>query len=368
MDSANSDKEEVSIEEAINITSGTLKYQKMLVLIHMLGTTAVMPLLICVPVILPQISKDCTFSSCSDYDTIGFLNIEDTLSLLFRISCNSGTIVGLILTSILADRYGRKEIIKNSCILGAFALTATAFSNSPIMLCLGMFAIGILFSGIVQIGFILCSEVVNYKQRNLYLSMFFINICLSSAVFSALYSISNIWRYLILGAAVLVLVQAFLMRYIYESPRYLVTNKVDIEAAISVLKKISLINGEGDFRYSIISENFNKKASRSINAICSSKLIVLKITGSISVWLCVLFAFYSFIFYKPAIFDNNSYNELSNNLLKIVPFPVFIYVIDTLGRKKTVFFSTAIIGGIFIIIGGLQSYGSESAKALHIFW
>ena len=232
------------------------------------------------------------------------------------------------------------------------------------MLCLGMFFTGTLYAGIFQISFILCSEVINYKYRNLYLSIFFMNISLSAAVFSVLYSLSNTWRYLLLGSSVLILAQVFLMGYVYESTRYLVTNKVDIEAAISVLREISLINGEGDFRYSIISENFNKKASRSIRAICSSKLIAVKICASAAVWLCVLFGFYSFIFFKPTIFDDNFYyNEFTNNLLKIVPFPIVICLIDTLGRKKTLFFATLLIGGIFMIIGVLQLNASDFSRA-----
>ena len=48
----------------------------------MLGTTALTPVLLCVPVLLPLIAEDCTSHDCKDYDTIHLLSNKDAISTL----------------------------------------------------------------------------------------------------------------------------------------------------------------------------------------------------------------------------------------------------------------------------------------------
>ena len=50
--------EEVNIDEAINITTGTRKYQKIMVLILLLGPFSVSPIIMCSEFFLPQSSDN----------------------------------------------------------------------------------------------------------------------------------------------------------------------------------------------------------------------------------------------------------------------------------------------------------------------
>ena len=359
MEKIRHDQEIVSIEDAINITSGTLKYQKILVLIQLIGIIGTVPIMMCLQSAILLIAENCTsVEACDEYDTLGPIKKNNAASDIFQVSFHIGNIIGLFGLSLLADRYGRKTIIMISCITGGCVLTTTAFSINTVMLCIGMFSFGVLYPGIFSISFILSMETINYKYRNRFLGLFFISSSLSTALFSILYR-DITWRYLVIVSAASLLIQASLMRYTYESPRYLATNKVDIEATINILKKISIINGENEFQYSIMSENANRRASRFFTAMCYSKLICVKICASIAVWFCIYFGFYSFLILKKPLFDDIYYSDMTIYLLTIIPIPVFMCLIDTLGRKKTVFFSVLIIGILFIILGILQVCESQ---------
>ena len=56
MEESKVNSEKVNIDEAINITSGTRKYQKTMVLILLLGPFSVSPILMCSQFYLPQSS------------------------------------------------------------------------------------------------------------------------------------------------------------------------------------------------------------------------------------------------------------------------------------------------------------------------
>ena len=54
---------------------------------------------------------------------------------------------------------------------------------------------------------------------------------------------------------------------LFESPRFLLTNIVNVEAATKVMNKVSLANGEGNFTYTLVSENPRKKGIWSLKDI-----------------------------------------------------------------------------------------------------
>ena len=350
MDNLRYIKEEISIEQAINLTSGNQKYQRTMLMVVMLSIIGLTPMLLCVPQFLPLISSNCSDDSCDDYDTLEGMHDRASIRWIFMGSSHIGTIIGFFIVSFLADIYGRKTIIKNSCIGGAFSLTVVALSSTITMLCIAMLCTGILFAGMFHTSFILCCETINSKSRNSYLAFYFIIISIFAAIFSLLYSIEGLWRYLILFSASLVLLQAFLMDYIFESPRFLLTNLVDVEGATKVMTKISLINGVGEFPYTLVSENSSRRASRDIRLLCRSRGIVLKGFVCIAVWFCVLFGYYSIMTIRPVFFENIYYDNTATNLFRIIPVPLIAYFVDAFGRKKTIFVTFTVVATIFFIL------------------
>ena len=81
------------------------------------------------------------------------------------------------------------------------------------------------------------------------------------------------------------LIESLLLRYIFESPRFLLTNRINVEAATEVMEKIFLINGKGNFAYKLVSENLKINDTANLRDIFQSKLIKIQLTAFGAIWL-----------------------------------------------------------------------------------
>ena len=91
--------------------------------------------------------------------------------------------------------------------------------------------------------------------------------------------------YINLIPALLILIESLLLRYIFESPRFLLTNRINVEAATEVMEKIFLINGKGNFAYKLVSENLKINDTANLRDIFQSKLIKIQLTAFGAIWL-----------------------------------------------------------------------------------
>ena len=247
---------EVNIDEAINITSGTRKYQKIMVLIMVLMPFSVSPLIMCSRFFLPQ-SSDFWFRNSAS-DEFNLLPKDSNQVIAFRTCYFSGVIVACLILPWLADKYGRKLVIKRYLIVGTISTVILALSINMIMMCIAGFFIGGIFVVANVSGFVLCMECLDFKYRNYYIGYFQITWPLGSAFFTVLYWAGLYWRYNILISAGILLLALYLLAYVAESLRFLLTNIGNIEECYKIINKISQINKEGNFTYNLKCEKIER--------------------------------------------------------------------------------------------------------------
>ena len=345
MEENNQKRNVVSIDEAMNITSGTRKYQKIMTTILMLGPFTVAPTIV---------SSELLFSnSSSEFITSGF-DCLDNLSkeeeiIYFRNFMLAGMILGSLFILYLADLHGRKRIIKLFCILNAFCLALVALSVNMLMLLIAGFSTGMCFVGVYVVGIVLCVESVDFKQRGWYLGLYLIAFFISPIVTILLSLLGINSRAIILFYSFLALIEYFLLRYVAESPRFLLVNIRNIEECKSVLNRISLMNGEGPFSYSLESENNRKNVLVSVKDIYRSRMNMIKLTACSIIWFSVLLSYYLTAFNMPKQKTEFVLENVSTNLAIVFSCVTAAHLINNYGRKTTLFFCLLIEG--FLLLG-----------------
>ena len=196
----------VNIDEAINIVSGTRKYQKLMILILSISNTSIFAMIDCSHYYLPTVPNNCmSSSSCEYYELFknsatfdfGLFKTSEDLRDLFFTCYNIGKIIGCLIPW-LADIYGRKKVINYSCILGVFSFTLLALSVNQTMLCISAFLIGISELGILITTIILCVETIDFKKRIIYIQTLWMVMPVGSIIFIVLLHLEVPWRYVLL--------------------------------------------------------------------------------------------------------------------------------------------------------------------------
>ena len=346
----------VSIDEAMSITAGTLKYQKIMCLVIMLGPSAIAPIIVCSSLLIfTYLSSEFTKSGSNVLDTL-WVGQEITF---FRNAILAGVILGSLSIPSLADLFGRKRIIKIFSILNAFCLTLVALSVNLLMLMIAGFAIGICFVGVFVVGIVLCTETVDFKHRAWYMCLYMIAYLISPIISILLFILGINLRVIIMFYAFLALLEHFLLKYVVESPRFLLTNSVNIEKCTKALNKISLMNGEGHFSYSLESENKRKYITVTFKDIYRSRMNIIKLISCSVIWIADLLTYYLTLFTMPHLLENPDIQIIIINLITISSTVTAGYLIDSYGRKKTLFYFLLIDSALFLGIS-LVSFISDN--------
>ena len=346
-------KEVISIEEAINLSSGSRAYQKRILFILVLGEVSLCSFIMTNAYLLPSITEVCDESSPSctmdqrlknsaSYE-LNAMGGNEYLINYFRTSYFVGMLLGSLIIPWISDKYGRLPTIKYTSFLGILCYAAGAFVPSMLVLSLLAFAIGILEVGFFMMSFVLLTEMLGHNNRNLYLGIFKTLVPLSAIWTIGLYMINLQWNYILLVSGSYLLLKLFLLRYVFESPRFLITNLVDIQGATKVIEEIAKINGVKEFSYELKSENISEERL-TIGDICSDKSTVIKLWVCANIWFCLVTAGYSLIFIMPE-FISDIYLQgivmFCADMIAVIP---VMYFINTIGRKNTTI-------GNFIITG-----------------
>ena len=248
----------------------------------------------------------------------------------------------------LSDRYGRKKILKILCLIGGISLILLALSLNYTILCVAGFLIGATTTGMICISVILCVETIDFKKRSQYIGYLFTTVLASNELSHFFISSLELWRNFMLCCAFLMILNFFAMSYIEESPRFLLTNQANIKASTKVIEKISLWNGEVDFKYSLVSENIKKQKSI-WKDLWNSKIMKVQLIVCTLAW--------SSLYFGSSSIANISYTSTSNiwvycsiHILGILPVLILMICINGIGRKKIIAWILVITGLIFIIL------------------
>lgn len=275
-----------------------------------------------------------------------------------------GTVIGAALGSLPSDRLGRKRTLVIISVLFILASTFTAFATNWYMFLFFRFLGGIGVGASSVAAPIYISEISSPQNRGKLVALFQFNVVLGILIsYLSNYLIgvfigAHSWR-LMLGIQIIPSVLFFiLLRYVPESPRWLITYKNKIEEATKTLK---IINPQG-YTADVAQIEASKEADMQNQS--TEKLFTRKYRFPI--FLAVCFAAFNqlaginaIIYYAPRIFESSGLGVnsslLSSVALGAVNF-LFTFValtlIDKFGRRQLM-----LVGSIGLIVTlGLVAY------------
>ena len=231
----------ISISEAIDMTSGSLKYQSQILFISILTQFGLSCYMSGLSYMLPDTLKGPTATT-----SFQLVNRDDSVRSLITNAFYIGIPIGSLVFAWIADKYGRKLVLQQGTFWSAVFLIFGAISLTERMLLLASLFLGIfLVSGLIG-GILMLVEVTPKKSRakmtSILLAAWSSGLLFNSVMYTAMVS----WRITLASAGlILILAQIFLQR-VFESPRYLLANS-RVREAEEVLTKISSINGCPEF-------------------------------------------------------------------------------------------------------------------------
>lgn len=278
-----------------------------------------------------------------------------------------GTIIGALFGSIPSDKIGRKKTLIIIGVIYLIASLGTAFSTNWYLFLffrlLGGFGVGT--SSVTAPVYI--SEISPADKRGRLVAMFQFNVVLGIVIsYFSNYLIGQIgdstWRLMLGVQAIPSLLFVILLRFIPESPRWLITKKNKIDEARSILHIINPGTSE-----TVLKSITDNKAEEELTA--GGESLFRKKNGFI-IFLAVAFAVFNqvsginaIIYYAPRIFEMTGLGRSSSLLsavgigfVNLVFTLLAIKFIDKVGRRTLMF-----IGSIGLIITlGLVSYAFYS--------
>ena len=350
MDASTVSNQAVNIDEAINITSGNRKYQKFMVLVLGIGASSVSPLFLSSQFFIPTSNELKHLDSSAIHDS-EIHQVDNQQNIIFKDFLFTGVMLGSLIIPWIADSFGRKKIVKNSCVIGAISLVVAALSTTINMLYIAGLMVGFSFAGLVLISIILVVESLDFKNRASYFVIYPIFWYLNSAFAITLSFLEFYWRYTLLICAGLLWIEFFLLDYVHESPRLLLVNVVNIEECTNIMNSISQMNGEENFLYTLTSDNIKSKSTRSIRDLLANKMIIIKILAGCVVWVCIFRGFYMDVLIISLYRAEFYLLSIGTHIIYALSGLVTVYFINNFGRKLAIILALLVIGALFLCIG-----------------
>jgi sugar porter (SP) family MFS transporter len=272
-----------------------------------------------------------------------------------------GTVIGSILGSRPSDRFGRKNTLYFVAAAYLLSSIGTAFAtNWCVFLVFRLLGgLGVGTSSVTAPIYI--SEVSPAERRGNLVGLFQFNVVLGILIsYLSNYLIGQggeaSWRWMLGVQAFPSLLFIILIRFIPESPRWLVLKKGDIEKALAILRIINPLHYDrelADIRNSEHDNHGNKHNSALFSAEYKKP-----------VFLAILFAFFNqvsginaIIYYAPRVFEMAGLGAHSSLLSTVgIGMVNFIFtllainIIDKVGRRLLMLIgSVGLIGSLFLV-------------------
>ncbi len=285
-----------------------------------------------------------------------------------------GTVIGSMIAGNPAQRYGRKKVLLVIALM--YLLSAIGCSVTPTWTLFIIFRMigGIAVGASSVVGPMYISEIAPAEVRGRLTGMFQLNIVIGILVafltnFAFLHIGAGSWRWMVGIMAIPAGLFALLLRIIPESPRWLILNNRDEEAA-----RIFERTGEPDARSVISEEHALLSGEKKLQHAPEENLFSSKFRKPIL--YAVLLAMFNqlsginaILYYAPRIFEMAGFTKQASFLQ-----PVYIgganliftllgmSIIDKVGRKTLLI--TGAIG--MIIFLGLTAFAFNTGSANHL--
>lgn len=267
-----------------------------------------------------------------------------------------GTVIGSMLGSRPSDRFGRKNTLYFVAIAYLLSSLGTALADNWYLFLTFRFIGGLGVGTSSVTAPIYISEVSPADRRGRLVGLFQFNVVLGILIsYLSNYLISQFgetsWRWMLGVQAIPSLVFLVLIRFIPESPRWLILKKEKLDEALEILRKINPLNCDEEL-IAIQNSNLNSADNTQKDKLFSGKY-------KTPIVLAVLFAFFNqvsginaIIYYAPRIFEMAGLGAHSSLLSTVgIGMVNFIFtllainIIDRVGRKLLM-----LVGSVGLIV------------------
>ncbi|XP_063909141.1 solute carrier family 22 member 3-like isoform X1 [Zophobas morio] len=291
-------------------------------------------------------------SILQEYD----LQCDDNLWKLTLVGTinNVGQFVGLFISGIISDKYGRKAVFILGLIFCGICGLLRTFAPTYLWFLILEFLDAAFGAGSYVCGFIMGVELVGPKKRVLLGTL--ISSCHALGEIFAAGSawVFKAWRpviYILYGPPMLLF---FYFWVVPESVRWYLS-KGRFEEAKQVLRRMAQVNGK------TITENMLDKlvvvnqseCKDSITEVFKSRILVMRLINCIFCWITCAFLFYGLTLNSVALAGNGYLQFILTSLVEIPAYFACIHVVDRIGRKWSLsgsFFITGISCIVFMCI------------------
>ncbi|OMJ71556.1 hypothetical protein SteCoe_30196 [Stentor coeruleus] len=338
---------EVPISEAIEMTSGNLKYQYFIAIILGLCNFVYSSYVLGFPFMLSQDKNGPNATN-----SLELFDDRENIKHLITKAFFLGIPFGALVLSLLSDKYGRKKV---------FEITIRCYCLFTFMICITLthrmlivfsFLLGFLFQNGICSVFIMMIEILPIDSR-VKMTCFVVGCWGLGLIYnSLLYFFGISWRVNLLFITVLLVVIIKMLEYAYESPRILFINSGNKQAH-NVLNEICIYNEQGEFTNQIF------KSSAFVEGYCYYGLFkrnLIKTTFlCVLFWLSTILLYSELAFINVTIFSDIHYNGITIGIIEIGSMALLSIFGNKIQRKQ-LFFYSLITTRIGIILTAQFSY------------
>jgi sugar porter (SP) family MFS transporter len=255
-----------------------------------------------------------------------------------------GTVLGSLYGGVPTEKYGRKKVLYWIGILFTISSIGTALAPEAYSFSFFRFLGGIAIGASSVTIPTYISEISNSENRGKLVGAYQFNIVFGILIaFISNYLLKGFggdsdWRWMLGILTIPSLIYTFLVMSVPESPRWLVTNRNDVEGASKVLQAIGITDVKAEI--AAIQEAQKSEATSINQGFFSGKYNTL-------LWLAFMLAFFNqlsginfILYYAPEILERagiGSKDSLLNSIAiggtNLIFTFVGLYLIDRLGRK-----------------------------------
>ncbi|ODM95937.1 Organic cation transporter 1 [Orchesella cincta] len=312
--------------------------------------------------------QDVHHSIVSDFDLVCGYEIYPTVSLLLF---NIGGVIGVFVFGILTDLIGRKAsffvCLTFEMVGGVGCIFATDFWIWTLFRVL----IGLTIPAIYQIPFIICLELVGQNYRS-FLTVMTCLFYVGGMMFLPLISwLERDWRLLSIYTTVPFLLYYIYIKYLPESPRWLLAQKRTKEA-LDILEHLAKVNGtelperlkerlslQNEKREAEEAKANIKKATPGLRDLFKTPNLRLKTCLLTFCWFANATVYVGLSFYGPSLGENAYLSFFLGSFVELPGYLLCWMVMDRWGRRWPLCLAM-IIGGIFDIATVLLPEGSDN--------
>ncbi|KAB0802197.1 hypothetical protein PPYR_04383 [Photinus pyralis] len=271
---------------------------------------------------------------------------------------NTGLFIGLPITGMLSDRFGRKTVLLGCIISTGFAGLIRSFSNSYVFFITMSFLDSVARGGSFTNAYIIALEFVAPEKRTVVGVLLNISCSISGVFVGALAWSLQTWRTLdqILYGASLIMVTYYWL--LPESVRWLLTRNMYTKVE-KILRNIAKTNGTNLSEQNLKTlwksdtSEVSPESRHKFKELLKSPILTRRYINCAIFWGVGLFSYYGLTINSVAL-SSNPYFDFILTMLVEIPGSVLVYfMLDRIGRRYTLatgFFTCAVSCLSFIFV------------------